>query len=85
MTTIVQSQIFFFISSVGFVILGILFAIVLVYIIRAIQPLVKLLEKIENDLDSVGNTTKEMLEEIHYSWVFRFLFKGKRNHKKIIN
>jgi uncharacterized protein YoxC len=82
MTTIMQSQIFFFISSVGFIILGILVGVVLIYLLRAINLFSKTLEKLEKNIDSVGDITKEMLEEIEDSNVFRFLFKKKRKHKK---
>lgn len=78
-----QSQIFFFISSIGFVILGILAVIVFIYILRALNSFSKILKRAEKDIDSIGDTTKEMLEEIQDSRVFRFLFKGKRKHKEI--
>lgn len=81
MTTIMQSQIFFFISSIGFVILGTLAVIVLIYILRALNSFSKILKKAEKDINSIGDTTKEMLEEIQDSSVFQFLFKGKRKHK----
>lgn len=81
MTTIMQSQIFFFISSIGFVILGTLAVIVLIYILRALNSFSKILKKAEKDINSIGDTTKEMLEEIKDSSVFQFLFKSKRKHK----
>lgn len=76
-----QSQIFFFISSIGFIILGILAVIVLVYVIRALHSFSKILKRAEKDIDSIGDTTKEMLADIQDSNVFRFLFRGKRKHK----
>ena len=82
MTTVMQSQIFFFISSVGFIILGILVGIVLVFILRAVNSFSKILKKLEKDVSSMSDTTKEMLEDVRDSNVFRFLFKGKKKHKK---
>jgi uncharacterized protein YoxC len=81
MTTLMQSQIFFFISSIGFIILGILAVIVLIYVIRALHSFSKILKKAEKDIDSIGDTTKEMLEDIQDSSVFRFMFRSKRKHK----
>lgn len=81
MTDIIQSQIFFFISSVGFIVLGILAVIVLIYILRALNSFSNILKKAEKDINSVGDTTKEMLEEIQDSNVFQFLFKRKRKRK----
>lgn len=81
MPDIIHLQIFFFISSVGFIILGILVAVVLIYVIRTLKSFSKIIKRAEKDIDSIGDTTKEMLEEIQDSTVFKFLFKGKRRHK----
>lgn len=41
------------------------------------------MERVEKDVDSVGDTTKEMLEDMRDSMVFNFLFgKKKRKTKK---
>ncbi len=82
MDTITNSEIFFFISSIGFVLLWILTAIFLVYLIRATNTLGRIMEKVEDDVESVGDTTKEMLEDIRESAVFSFLFKKKRKKNK---
>lgn len=81
MTTLMQSQIFFFISSIGFIILGILVVIVLIYILCALNSFLKILKRAEKDIDSIGDTTKEILEDMRDSSVFQFLFKGKRRRK----
>ena len=84
MITLMQSQIFFFISSIGFIILWILFGIIMIYILCAIKSLLRILKRAENDIDSIGDTTKELLEEVLNSNVFRFVFKGKirKNNNK---
>ena len=76
-----QSEIFFFISSIGFIILGVLAAITLVYILRAFRSFSNILERAERDISAIGDTTKEMLADMRDSSVFRLLFQGKRNHK----
>ena len=76
-----QSQFFFFISSVGFVLLWILTGIFLFYLIRATRVLSRILERIEKDVNSVGDTTKEMIEDLKDSTIFNFLFKKKKHHK----
>jgi len=81
MTTLMQSEIFFFISSIGFIILGVSSAIILVYILRAFRSFSRILEKAEKDIDALGDMTKEMLEDIHGSSVFQFLFHKKRKQK----
>lgn len=82
MATLMQSQIFFFISSVGFIILGILTTIILIYILRSVNTVSRILKKAEKDIDSVGDITKEIINNVRESYVFRFLFKGKRKVKK---
>ena len=76
-----QSEIFFFISSIGFIILGVLAAVTLVYILRASRSFSNILERVEKDIDAIGDTTKEMLEDMRESSVFQFLFRRKRKQK----
>ena len=78
MNTIIQSQIFFFISSIGFVILAILSAVVLIYFIYLLNLFSRILKKIEKDIDSIGDITKDMLEEVRDSNTYRFMFGHKR-------
>jgi large-conductance mechanosensitive channel len=82
MNTLLQSQVFFFISSVGFIILGVFVAVFLFYLIRATNTFSRILEQIEDDIDNIGDTTKEMVEDIRDSAVFGFLFRKKRKSRK---
>ncbi|MFZ2049240.1 MAG: hypothetical protein WAV25_03020 [Minisyncoccia bacterium] len=82
MDTLLQSQIFFFISSVGFVLLWILLAVFLYYLIRTTRTLSRIMEKVERDIETIGDTTKELIEEMQDSTVFRFLFGSKRKRRK---
>jgi large-conductance mechanosensitive channel len=84
MNTLLQSQVFFFISSVGFIILGVFVAVFLFYLIRATNTFSRILEQIEDDIDNIGDTTKEMVEDIRDSAVFGFLFRKKRKELKIV-
>lgn len=82
MDTQAQTQIFFFISSVGFVMLWILTAVFLFYLIRATNTLSRILDKAEKDINDLGETTKEIIEEIRDNKVFNFLFWKKRKSRK---
>lgn len=86
MNTLLQSQQqvqgFFFISSIGFIFLWILMAIFLFYLIRATSIFSNILKKIEKDVDHIGDTTKEMIEEVRDSIIFNFLFKKKKKNRK---
>lgn len=77
-----QADIFFLISSVGFVALSILVAIFLVYLIRAMRTFSRILKQIEKGIDDISDTTKDMLEEMRESAVFRFIFGKKRKSRK---
>ncbi len=82
MSNILHSEIFFFISSIGFVILAVLLAILIIYIIRATKTFHSIMEKVESDIDNIGDTTKELLEDIRESTIFNFLFKKKKKRSK---
>jgi len=82
MDAIMQMQVFFFISSIGFIILWTLTAIFLFYLIRATDTFSRIMGKIEKDVNNIGDTTKEMLEEVKDSIVFNFLFRKKKKNRK---
>lgn len=82
MDTISQSEVFFTISSVGFVLLWVFLAVLLFYLIVAVKTFSRIIDKIENGIDSVGDTTKELLAEVRDSAVFNFLFRKKRKARK---
>ncbi len=82
MESIINSNIFFFISSLGFISLWILSAILLYYLIRAARSFYRIMEGIENNINKVGDVTKEMLQDIRDSFWFRFLVRKKRKTPK---
>jgi len=82
MDAIIQSQVFFFISSIGFVILWILVAVFLVYLIRATDTFSRIMSKMEKDIDEIGDTTKEIVEDMRDSAVFNFVFRKKKKARK---
>ena len=78
----IQSQTFFFISSIGFIFLWVLIAIFLIYLIRATSTFSRIMDKIEKDVNKIGDTTKEMVEDMKDSMIYRMLFKKKRSRKE---
>lgn len=82
MNAILQSQVFFFISSVGFIFLWILIAVFLFYLVKATKTLSKIMEKIEKDVNNISDSTRELIEEVRDSVIFNFFFKKKRKTKK---
>ena len=81
MDAILQSQVFFLISSVGFILVWLLVAVFLFYLIRATNTFSRIMDKIEKNIDSVGDTTKEMLEDMRQSVIFNFFFRKKKKSK----
>ena len=77
-----QTQVFFFISSVGFIMLWIFTVVFLFYLIRATSTLSRILEKAEKDINDLGETTKEIIEEIKDNKIFKFLFGKKKKSRK---
>ncbi len=78
MNSLQNADMFFFLSSIGFVILFILASILLFYIIKATRSFATLIEKIEENVDSVGDAGMELIEDMRQSVAFRFLFGSKR-------
>jgi hypothetical protein len=81
MNTFIHADLFFFISSVGFVVLFVLLAILILYATRALRTWGRILDKLEENLGTMGDTAQEMLEDVRESTVFRLLV-GKRKSKK---
>ena len=82
MDTYSQSQVFFFISSMGFIFLWILAATFLYYLIRVARAFSRIMDMIENHINTVGDITKEMLSEMKDNPIFNFLFGKKKKSRK---
>jgi len=82
MNGILSSQVFFIISSVGFVILWIFVAILLFYLIRITRTFSAIMDKIEDNINRIGDTTKEMLEDLRDSTIFNFFLRKRRKSRK---
>jgi len=78
MDTLLKADVFFFISSVGFLMLWILTIIFLFYLIRATNTFSRIMDKVEKDIDNIGDTTREMLEDVRESVIYNFLFRKKK-------
>lgn len=82
MNTLTQSQIFFFVSSVGFVVLWIFVSILLFYVIRATKTFSRIMSKLEKDIEGISETTVDLLEDMRDSTIFNFLFRKKKRSRK---
>ena len=75
-----QSEIFFFISSIGFIIIGILGIILLILCVRAVCSFMRILQRIESSMDRVGDATMELIEDMRNSFFFKMFFRPRRKH-----
>lgn len=80
MDTIYQANIFFFISSVGFIIFFTLIAIALIQLIRLLKNVNAMAEKVEGNIETISEEAKDMVLEFRDSPVMGFLF-GRRRKK----
>ena len=75
-----QSEIFFFISSIGFIIIGILGIILLILCIRMVSSFMRILERVELSMDSIGDVTMELIDDMRDSFFFKMFFRSRRKH-----
>ena len=82
MNGIPEVQVFFIISSVGFVVLWIFIGVLLFYLIRVTRTFDRIIGKVESDINKVGDVTREMFEDLRDSAVWGFLFRKKKRNRK---
>ena len=82
MNGLLSSHVFFIISSVGFVLLWIFVAILLFYLIRITRTFSAIMDKIEDNVNKIGDTTKEMLTDLRDSTIFNFFLRKRRKSRK---
>jgi hypothetical protein len=81
METLIKADIFFFISSVGFVILSIMLGIALFYFIRAGKNLYDISESIHTHFKESEEFFLDMKDKLENNLIFRMLFPTSRRRK----
>jgi len=79
--TLIHADMFFFISSIGFVLITIALLVGLAYIISILHKVRSITTKIEAGVDTVGDDAKNLISDLRDSTAFRMIFGG-RKHKK---
>jgi uncharacterized protein YoxC len=64
MDTIIQSDIFFFISSIGFVIVIIMAVVIGILLIKTIRDIKKVINKIDNEVENIIEDVEEFRGEV---------------------
>ncbi len=84
METLVKADIFFFISSIATVVIGILLAILMVYLIMAGKNLYTLSESFKADFKESEEFVMDLKERLENSFIFRMFYPQVRKNKKKI-
>jgi hypothetical protein len=82
MNGIPEVQVFFIISSVGFVALWVFVAVLLYYLIKITRIFHRIIEKAESDINKVGDVTREMFEDMKDSAAWNLIFRRKKSRRK---
>jgi hypothetical protein len=78
METLIHADIFFFVATIGLVIILALIVIGLIQLIRLFRVLERISLRIEKKIDEVGDATKELVEDLRSNRIFSWLFGGRR-------
>lgn len=78
MTELAKSDLFFFISSIGFALIGIMIIILLMYLIKAVRSFQGLVEKMESEINNLGDTANDLVDDIRNSFLYKFVFNPRK-------
>ena len=81
MNTLIHADAFFFIATIGFVILFILLAIALVYLIRLFRSVTTITKGLEANALAIGDDAQALVADIRDSSIFSLIF-GRRTRRK---
>ena len=82
MNTLAHADTFFFIATIGFVVVFLLVIIALFYLIAIFSRIHRISLNIEKDLNSLGDTAKEFVGQLWDSAIFSWLFGKKKRGRK---
>lgn len=81
MENLLQSEIFFFISSISFIILSILLAVAVINIISILRDFKSVSRKIKNGADYAGDHVEELAKNLEETTLYKIIFGKKRKTK----
>lgn len=81
MNTVLHADIFFIISSFGFIIFFILITMILFAILRLTKKVERIADMVEKKIDVIGDEAEELFLGLQDSLVFRILFGSRRQRK----
>ncbi len=78
MDTLIQANIFFFITSLAVIVISIGVLLLVLKIRRLVISLNELVERLKSTTDYVGDEAKDLMEDIKQSGIFRMFFPKRR-------
>ncbi|MDQ3076035.1 MAG: hypothetical protein M3Q34_02810 [bacterium] len=82
MNTLLQADIFFFITSIAVVVLVILVSIALFYLIRILRDVSYITDTVRQGVDNASTHIEELVDRIMENRFFSFIFRKKKaSHK----
>jgi hypothetical protein len=82
MESILQADIFFFVTTICIVFISVLVGVILIRTSRLLRLLTKFLESLKTQTQDIGDHAGEILEQIQNSFIFNFLFPKNKIRKK---
>jgi uncharacterized protein YoxC len=80
MDTVLKADIFFFVTTIAVVAFSILGGIAFLYLIKILRNIKKATDKLEGEIEAIGENADALYHKIAESFVFNMLF-GKRKNK----
>ena len=74
MDTLIQANIFFFITSIAVIAISFFVVLLVIKLKKLVTSLNDLVDKLKNTSDYVSDEAKDLLEDIKQSPIFRFIF-----------
>ncbi len=85
MDTLMQANIFFFITSLAVVVVSFFLVLLLIRLRSLFKSLNNLVDKANNTADFVSDEAKDLISDIKESSVFRFLFPKQKKRRSPLN
>jgi len=82
MNNLLHADIFFFVSTIGFIVCFILFIILAVYLIQIARSVSAIAKKVERDVDTIGDTAKEFVLDLQNNSLFSLFFRKRKKYTK---
>ncbi len=83
METVMKANVFFFVSTIGFVLLTVLGIFALYYLVRFLRTIDRITKQLEVNIHAASDEARFLIEDIRESMIFRLLFgRSRKRHTR---